>query len=69
MIKLFVTYGNGYKQRNSYSVVEGETLKDCYEQIDKATNGKYAFTYDTESFAGQIEKYGLTEIPLQAQTL
>jgi hypothetical protein len=67
-MKLYITYGFGYDQRNNYSVVEGVDEYEIYEQIDAVTGGKYAFAYDEEGFEGQVESYGLTEIPLQAQT-
>ena len=40
---------------------------DCQDQISEATSGKYAFSYTPEGFKGQIERYKLSEVPLQAQ--
>lgn len=63
-MKLYVTYGWGTYQRDNYSVVEAPTTTECYQQIDAVTDGKYAFAYDEERFEGQVERFGLTEIPL-----
>src|SRR5574341_1275762 len=73
MAKLYVTYGNGYAQRNCYSIVEGETELDCYRQIDEICGRHYAFSYrpddfeDREGKPGQVARWGLIEIPLQPQ--
>jgi len=67
-VKLYVTYGYNSNLRNNFSEVEGETLEECYRQINDTTRGQYAFTYDEFGFAGQVERYGLTEVPLQPQT-
>lgn len=66
MVSLYVTYGYGTRLRNKYSKVSGETTVECYDKIDKATGGKYAFVYFENDFNDQPEKYGLTEVPLQA---
>lgn len=66
-MKLYVTYGNGYAQRDNYSVVEGDDISECMQKIVAGTRNRYAFSYDEEGFKGQPEKYGLTEIPLQPQ--
>jgi hypothetical protein len=67
-VKLYVTYGFGYSQRNCYSVVEGEDVVDCMKQITEVTDGVYAFSYYEDEFRHQPERYGLTEIPLQRAT-
>lgn len=64
---LFVTYGYGSNLKDCYSVVQGKSWKDCYDQIMEATSGQYAFSYTPEEFEGQIERYGLSKVPLQAQ--
>lgn len=66
-MKLYVTYGSGYKQRNCYSIVEAESMAECQRIVNDVTRGQYAFYYTEERFAGQVEEYGLTEIPLQPQ--
>jgi hypothetical protein len=65
MTKLYVTYGSGTHQADNFSVIEGATEDDCREQLE-AINGKYAFSYSSGYFVGHAEKYGLTQIPLQA---
>ena len=66
---LYVTYGYGSNLRNNYSRVEGKDTSDCYEQIERVCGDAYAFTYTEERFEGQPDKYGLTEVPLQAQIM
>jgi len=64
---MYVTYGFGSNLENCYSRVEGEDEQDCLRQISEATLGAYAFTYTEKHFAGQVEQWGLREVPLQAQ--
>lgn len=74
MARLYVTYGGGYDQRDCYSIVDGETEEDCYQQIVDVCGVHYAFTYRPDNFEprqgriGQVARYGLTEIPLQPQS-
>ena len=69
-VKVAVTYGNGSNLRNNYSVVEGETRIECYEEIRHVTNGRYAFSYIyDDDFLKQIERYSLTEVPLQPHNI
>jgi hypothetical protein len=65
--KLFVTYGYGSNLRDNYSIVEGADLATCYEQIRSVCGRAYAFAYFEKEFAGQAERYKLTEVPLQPQ--
>lgn len=64
-MKLFVTYGNASPVPNNYSVVEGDSIAACYKEINEVTQGLYAFAYTEEDFVGQVDRYGLTQIPLQ----
>jgi hypothetical protein len=68
-MKLFVTYGWGSNLRHNFSVVEGEDTSACYDQINSTAGRNYAFAYSEADFEGQAERYGLTEVPLQAQIL
>jgi hypothetical protein len=68
-MKLYTTYSCATNLRNNYSVVEGEDHGDCRAKIHEVTGGKFAFAYTEEEFEGQIERYGLTEVPLQPQTI
>lgn len=67
-MKIFVTYGCGSDLGMNYSVVEADTAQDAYKIIEATCGRAFAFTYSEEDFAGQIEEYGLIEVPLQAQT-
>ncbi len=67
-MKLYVTYGFGSNLRNCYSVVEANNIPMAYDIIHEVCGPDYAFAYTEDHFAGQVEKYGLTEVPLQAQT-
>lgn len=64
MAKVFVTYGFGTHQEYCYSEVDAPTEKEAYERIFEETKMKYSFTYSPEEFAGQVERFGLTKIPL-----
>jgi hypothetical protein len=66
-MKLFVTYGFGSNLANCYSVVEGDGILNCYQQVKDKCGMAYAFVYNEAEFEGQPEKYGLGEVPLQAQ--
>ena len=66
-MKLYVTYGFGSNLKNCYSIVEGQDIPDCYATIQKVCGVNYAFAYTEERFAGQVERYDLVEVPLQAQ--
>jgi hypothetical protein len=66
-MKLYVTYGMGSKLGKNYSVVEGLDYAICRRMVEAGTNREFAFDYTEEEFAGQPEKYGLTEVPLQPQ--
>lgn len=65
----FVTYGMGGNLANCYSKVWAEDYSAARDQIDDVIKGRFAFCYDEGGFAGQPEKYGLSEVPLQAQVL
>lgn len=66
-ITLYVTYGYGSNLKDCYSLVQGSSWKACYDRINEVTSGQYAFTYPAKEFEGQVERYGLREVPLQAQ--
>lgn len=67
-MKMYVTYGCGYEQRDGYSVVEGYDVLDCIQKVQATCGRDYAFAYIEDEFAGQPERYGLHEIPLQPQS-
>jgi hypothetical protein len=66
-MKLYVTYGLGSNLKGCYSIVEGLNRDVCERAARAGTEGKFAFTYSEEEFAGQAEKYNLKEVPLQPQ--
>ena len=66
-MKLFITYGVGSNLGRNYSVVEGADYDACREHVFLITEGRFGFTYTEEQFAGQVEKWGMTEVPLQPQ--
>ena len=68
-MKLYVTYGYGSNLRNAFSVVEGPDIRTIYETINSVCGKHYAFAYCEEAFEGQRERYGLHEVPLQAQVI
>ena len=68
MAKFYVTYGSGYAQGQSYSVVEAPSYQAARTAIAAVCGSAFAFAYTEEDFAGQAQRYGLTEIALQPQT-
>ena len=65
--QFYVTYGGGTNLSHCFSVVEGEDYGAARAIVDEITGGKFAFMYSSEEFAGQQERWGLREVPLQAQ--
>jgi len=68
-MKIYVTYGCGGNLANCYSEVFCEDYEQGRRHVDQVTGGKFAFVYGEESFAGQVEKYGLQLVDLQPQVL
>lgn len=69
----FFTFGVGYNLGRSYVVVEAETesearatFRECRADLDGMEGRLYAFSYSAAEFGGQAEKYGLTEVPIDA---
>ncbi len=62
----FVTYGCGTRQSRKFSKVEAKSYEEAYGKVHDAIGEKFSFLYDERQFSGQIEKFGLLEIPLQA---
>lgn len=67
MANFYVTYGFGSNLKNCYSTIQAEDYTEARIQIDKVTQGKFAFCYDEKEFCDQAEEYGLTEVSLQPQ--
>ena len=68
-MKLYVTYGSGSNLAGCYSVAYGEDYDECRRVAMLHTGGKFAFTYTEAEFEGQIERFGLSEVPLQPQVM
>ena len=66
-MKFYVTYGCGSNLANCYSKVEAEDAHAGREAVRLVCGAKFAFFYDEEGFAGQVEQFGLREVPLQQQ--
>ena len=65
----YVTYGFGSNLANCYSVVPSVDYASARAEVDKVTGGAFAFIYDEDEFRGQAEKYGMTNVALQAQVM
>lgn len=64
-MKFYVTYGNDSKLSHCYSEIESNSFMTAREEAFRVTKGKFSFFYDAHDFAGQINKYNLTEVELQ----
>lgn len=69
MAKFFVTYGVGGNKRGCYSVIDAESEEIARSAVLGACGRNFAFLYDEQEFAGQVEKWGLKEAPLGPQVL
>jgi hypothetical protein len=69
MPKFYVTYSFNSNLKDNYSIVEADCYDSARDEIFNETEGKFAFMYDEESFEGQADKYGLSEVPLQQQLM
>ena len=63
----YVTYGGNTLQRNNFSRVFAVDYSSARELLHEKIGDKFASCYNESEFNGQIEKYGLSEIPLTAQ--
>ena len=66
-MKFYVTYGCGSNLSGCYSEVEAEDAHAGRKAVLGVCGQKFAFFYDEEGFAGQVEKFGLRKVPLQQQ--
>lgn len=62
----YVTYGSGSAQATNFSRVFAVDYDAARELIFEKIGDKFAGFYTEAEFDGQIEAYGLTEIPLTA---
>lgn len=66
----FFTFGSNHVDNNGMSLgqrfvkISAETETTACETMWRARGEKWAFCYNAESFAGQPEQYGLTEIDI-----
>jgi len=63
----YVTYGCGTNLNKKYSVVQADDMEEARDIVRSQIGPAYAFIYSEDTFAGQVKKYGLEEVPLQAQ--
>jgi hypothetical protein len=70
MANFYVTYGSGTKQGGNYSLVERDSYDEAREYVFRVIGGAFAFMYDEDQWKkGKqtiAQRYGLSEIPLQA---
>lgn len=67
MAQFFVTYGFGSNLGNCYSIVDAANYGEARKIIHDTIGDKFAFCYEESEFEGQPSRYGLVEVPLQAQ--
>jgi hypothetical protein len=67
--QFFVTYGLNSNLAHNFSIIEAEDESRARDTAIIMTKGQFAFLYDRTRFAGQVEKFGLTEVPLQPQVV
>ena len=65
----YVTYGGNTWQHKNFSRVYALDYGSARELIFEKIGDKFAFCYTEAEFDGQVKAYGLTEIPLTAQTI
>lgn len=61
--RFFFTFGGAYNLRLNYVVVEAENRAEARLTMQSIYGRSYAFDYDETGFAGQPDKYGLTQVP------
>lgn len=69
MANFYVTYGYCSNLGRNFSVVEADDYAAARQKIHAAIGDDFAVCYDEYGFFGQIEKYGLTEVPLQRMVM
>ena len=67
MENFYITYSNNSNLAHCFSKVPARDYSAARATVNCAIGSSFAFMYDDEDFSGQVEKYGLTEVPLQAQ--
>ena len=67
-MKYYITYGYNTKQRNCYSVIEDSDYDSARANVNKQIGNTWAFMYAETSKRHCIDRFDLTEIPLQTPT-
>lgn len=67
MNKYYVTYSWGSMQRNNYSTIEAEDQISANIEVHKRIGDSWAFLYNEQDKEMAIDRFDLTEIPLQPQ--
>lgn len=71
MNKYYFTFGSnhrtveGFSLGQNYVVIQSETEHEARHVMHKARGEVWAFSYTEETFEGQPEEYGLTELTLE----
>lgn len=58
----YFTFGFGTPYRNKFVRIEADTKGEAREEMVRNFGLKWAFQYDEAGFAGQQERFGLTEL-------
>ena len=65
--RFYVTYGCGSNLQAAIPFVKAQDYSSARAGVHVHTKGEFAFMYDEEGFAGQVEKYGLQRVLFQGQ--
>jgi len=67
LFPFYVTYGNGTNLAYCYSAIQAKDYEEARKLVIDVCGPKFAFIYDAEQFAGQVEVYNLKLVALQPQ--
>jgi hypothetical protein len=63
-MKWYGTFGYGQVLAQNYVVLEAKDYIDAFSKMTKHYENLWSHLYTEGAFAGQAERYGLTEVPL-----
>jgi len=66
--KYYFTFGSGSNYKNCFTVVEAKSEIEAREIILSKIGNVWAFCYREKEFEGQVDKFGLREIPFEQIT-
>lgn len=61
-MNFYFTFGYGTPYRNNFVKIEADTYGQAREEMARLHGRHWAFQYTEKGFAGQEERYGLTEL-------